>query len=91
MSKLKSHFTISSFGIYDHWDEKTKNLPKITEFTCKIPATLNIEFGFILDAKKAKGKKLSYTIYHPDIPDEKGEPMAPFCGEVYVRNNGSFS
>ena len=87
MSKLKSYFTISSFGIYDHWDEKTKTLPKITEFTCKIPATLNIEFGFILHAKKAKGKKLSFTIYHPDIPDEKGQPMPPFYGEVYARNN----
>ena len=87
MSKLKSLFTINSFGIYDRWDEKTKDLPKITEFTCKIPATLEIEFGFILNAKKAKGKKLNYSIYHPDIPDEKGKPLAPFDGEVHVRNN----
>jgi hypothetical protein len=87
MSKLKHYFTISSFGIYDHWDEKTKSLPKITKFTCDIPATLNVEFGFILNAKKAKGKKLNYSIYHPDIPDEQGQPMQPFRGEVYVRNN----
>ena len=87
MPKLKPNYTISSFGIYDRWDEKNRDLPKITEFTCDIPATLGIEFGFILQAKKAKGKKLNYLIYHPNIPDEKGKPMQPFGGEVYVRNN----
>ena len=87
MRKLKSNFTISSYGIYKLWDEKSKELPRIKSFTTDIPARLNIEFGFILKATKAKGKQLSYTIYHPDIPDEDGEVMPPFTGEVHVRNN----
>ncbi|MFT5311645.1 MAG: hypothetical protein ACI8Z9_000115 [Paraglaciecola sp.] len=87
MSKLQSDFSISSYGIYDCWEEKGKALPRIISFTTDIPASLNIEFGFILHACKAKGKKLSFTIYHPDIPDEEGKVMSPFTGEVYVRNN----
>ena len=87
MSKLKCDFTISSYGIYEHWDEKSKILPRIKRFTTDIPACLNIEFGFILHALKAKGKKLSFTIYHPDIPNEEGDVMPPFTGDVYVRNN----
>jgi hypothetical protein len=87
MSKLKTIFTVSSFGIYKEWDEKTKLLPVIKEFTCKIPAIIDIEFGFILRVVKGKGLRLDYTIYHPDIPDKKGQVMEPFSGDVYVRNN----
>ena len=87
MSKLRYSFEVTSFGIYDKWDEKSKELPRIKTFTTKIPAKLDIEFGFILQANKAKGKRLDWTIYHPDIPDKNGEIMPPFEGEVYVRNN----
>lgn len=87
MSKLKSLYTISSYGLYKHWDEKSKELPKIVEFTTEVSAKEDIEFGFILNAKKAKGKKLTYTIYHPDIPDENNNIMAPFSGDIYVRTN----
>ncbi|GGZ75045.1 DUF3859 domain-containing protein [Paraglaciecola chathamensis] len=87
MSKLRSFFEITSYGIYKHWDEKDKALPKIKTFTTDIPAELDIEFGFIINCKKAKGKKLRYCIFHPDIPDDKGDIMPPFEGDVYVENN----
>ncbi|MCF2949019.1 DUF3859 domain-containing protein [Paraglaciecola aquimarina] len=87
MSKLRSHFEITSFGIYENWDEKSKKLPQIKTFTTNIPAQIDIEFGFILHAKKAKGKRLDWTMYHPDVPDNKGRVMEPFEGQVYVRNN----
>ncbi|MDP5029255.1 DUF3859 domain-containing protein [Paraglaciecola sp.] len=87
MSKLKASFSVSSFGIYKEWNEKSKQLPVIKDFTLNIPAVLNIEFGFILRVMKGKGLKLDYTIYHPDIPDKKGQVMAPFTGDVFVRNN----
>lgn len=87
MSKLKAKFNISSFGIYQGWDEKSKQLPIIKEFTSKIPALLDIEFGFILRVLKGKGLRLDYTIYHPEITDKKGQIMEPFSGDVYVRNN----
>tara|TARA_R110002167_G_scaffold287153_3_gene492056 strand:- start:164 stop:595 length:432 start_codon:yes stop_codon:yes gene_type:complete len=87
LSKLRTYFEISSYGIYQSWDEKSKSLPKIKALATKIPAELEIEFGFILSAKKAKGKKLDWTIFHPDVLDENGLIMPPFEGVVYVRNN----
>lgn len=87
MSKLRRCFEISSYGIYQNWDEKSKNLPKIKTFTTNIPAQIDIEFGFILKAKNSKGKRLDWTIFHPQVPDEKGHVMPPFEGVVYVRNN----
>ncbi|MDU0353636.1 DUF3859 domain-containing protein [Paraglaciecola aquimarina] len=87
MSKLRSNFSISSFGIYEKWDEKSKSLPQIKTFTTNIPAQIDIEFGFILHALKAKGKRLDWVIYHPDVPDKNGQVMPPFEGDVYVRNN----
>jgi hypothetical protein len=87
MSKLKANFTTSSYGIYKEWDEKSKQLPVINDFTTKIPALVDIEFGFILRVVKGKGLRLDWTIYHPDVADKNGQIMEPFCGDVYVRNN----
>ena len=87
MSKSRTFFEMSSYGIYEKWDEKSKSLPKIKTFTTNIPLQLEIEFGFILKAKKSKGKRLDWTIFHPDVPDENGHTMSPFEGVVYVRNN----
>lgn len=87
MSKLKSKFSIVSYGIYDTWDEKSKLLPIIKDFTTQIPAQIDIEFGFILHVLKGKGLRLDYSIFHPNIVDKNGEVMPPFTGEVYVRNN----
>lgn len=87
MSKLKSQVEITSYGIYTQWDAKAKGLPKIKEFTTQVPAEVDIEFGFVINIKKAKGQKIRYCIYHPDIPDKKGNVMPPFDGEEYIRNN----
>ncbi|PKG96148.1 DUF3859 domain-containing protein [Paraglaciecola sp. MB-3u-78] len=87
MSKLRTSFEMTSYGIYESWDEKSKSLPKIKTFTTRIPIQLDIEFGFILKAKKSKGKRLDWSIFHPDVPDESGHAMPPFEGVVYIRNN----
>jgi len=87
MAKQKPSYTIVTYGIYDHWDEKSKQLPKIVKFTTDVTAREKVEFGFTLNAKKAKGRKLTYTIFHPDIPDDDGCIMLPFSGDVYVDNN----
>ena len=58
LSKLRTFFEMSSYGIYEKWDEKSKSLPKIKTFTTNIPTQIEIEFGFILKAKKSKGKRL---------------------------------
>ncbi|MFT6267679.1 MAG: hypothetical protein ACJAVV_000478 [Alphaproteobacteria bacterium] len=87
MAKSKPTFTTQSYGIYDGWKGSGKTLPKSKQSTLLIPAEVDIEFGLIVRAQKAKGLILHWRIEHPDITDEKGMPMAPFEGEVQVRNN----
>ena len=87
MAKAKPITSIESYGIYSHWDAKEQDLPQITEFTTDVPAQLDIEFGFIVNIKKAKGQKIKFCVYHPGIPDEDGEIMPPFEGEEYVKTN----
>lgn len=87
MAKVKTSYQLSSFGIYSQWEERNKDLPKIKQFTTDIPLQENIEFGFTLHCLKAKGKKLNYIIFHPDIKDDHGHVMPPFTGDVYVGNN----
>ncbi|MDB2356412.1 DUF3859 domain-containing protein, partial [Pseudoalteromonas sp.] len=47
MAKNKPLISMQSFGIYTHWDSSSKELPQIQTFTTKIPAKLDIEFGYI--------------------------------------------
>lgn len=85
--KSKPVFSIESYGIYDAWDSENKALPSIRQFTSFVCAEIDIEFGLIISAQKAKGEILTWHIHHPDICDTKGRKMAPFEGEVYVRTN----
>ncbi len=87
MAKQKPVVSIRSFGIYDGWDEKAKGLPQITEFTTRVRAEIDVEFGFIVNIKRAKNAQIRYCIYHPDIPDDQGVPRPPFDGQVYVKSN----
>ena len=87
MAKQKPMITIRSYGIYSLWQSKSKDLPKIQEFTLDIPAEIDIEFGLTINIKNARGAKIYYTINHPGILDESGQPRAAFTGEVHVTNN----
>jgi hypothetical protein len=87
MAKKKAEVRLKTWGIYTQWDSTSKELPKIIKVTRDSPCELNIEFGYIANIKKAKNKKLHYCIYHPDIPDEDGNPRPPFDGEEYIRQN----
>jgi hypothetical protein len=87
MAKSTIHHSIVSYGIYDKWEAAEKNLPKVINFTLDVPAKIDIEFGFIINIKKGKGKKVRYCIYHPNITDENGKIRVPFSGEVYIKNN----
>ena len=68
-------------------DSKSKALPQIEQFTTNVIAKLDVEFGLIINIKKAKGEKLHFCIYHPDIPDSNGEIMPPFEGVEYIKEN----
>ena len=87
MAKPKIVCKMVSYGVYKGWDKNSKDLPKITKFCDTLPAKIGIEFGYVLNIKKAKGKKLFYRIEHPPFLDDNGIESPPFIGELYVRTN----
>ncbi|WP_394239786.1 DUF3859 domain-containing protein [Vibrio astriarenae] len=87
MAKRTPIVEMTSYGIYSHWDAHSKDLPKIKAFTTTVPADEGVEFGFIVNIKKAKGTLLNFCIYHPGILNKKGQVLEPFDGEIYVRSN----
>ena len=87
MAKSKPIIKIQSYGIYNQWNAKEQSLPKVQEFTTEVKAEIDVEFGLIINIKKAKGEKIKYCIYHPDVPDEHGDIMPPFDGYEYVKDN----
>ncbi|TEW53787.1 DUF3859 domain-containing protein [Psychromonas sp. RZ22] len=87
MPKKKTVIKMQTYGIYSQWDAKSKDLPKINQFTTDIPAEIDIEFGFVINVKSARGKKVFYCINHPNVHNRSGEPCAPFTGEVHITNN----
>ena len=67
MAKKKIEIEIKSWGIYSKWERESKELPKIKKFAEKIPAIEDIEFGYILHLKGAKGKMIDFVIKHPPL------------------------
>jgi len=87
MPKQKPIFEIYSYGIYSRWDRNSKDIPKILKITNKIPAEIDVEFGYLLKIKRGKGIKLEFEIDHPPFKDESGKTAASFRGEHYVNGN----
>jgi len=87
MGTRKFEIKMRSYGIYQKWDADAKELPRIVKFTTEIPAEIDIEFGFIVNIKRAKNKELYYCIDHPGILDAEGNRRDPFDGTVYVKTN----
>jgi len=76
-----------TWGIYTQWDSDSKSLPKVVDVTTTIPAEVDIEFGFVVNIKGAKNRKLLFCIDHPGILDTEGNRRKPFTGTVYVKTN----
>ncbi len=76
-----------SHGIYTQWDSAAKSLPRIAEVTCNIRAELDVEFGFIVNIRGAKNRRVNFCIDHPGILDTDGRRRAPFSGVEYVKTN----
>lgn len=87
MTKKKLEIKIESFGIYSKWDKNSKSLPKILKFTEKIPAKVDTEFGYILNIRGGKGKKVDFIIDHPPFIDKYGNITPSFTGEVHINSN----
>lgn len=76
-----------TWGIYSQWDAEAKQLPKIVEVTNRIPARIDIEFGFVVNIKGARSQLIAYCIDHPGILDDDGNCRLPFTGTVYAGSN----
>ena len=87
MSKKKPEIRMVSFGRYTPFDKQSDELPRVLEFTTEIPAEVGVEFGYILEIRKARGARLTFRIDHPPFPNETGEVTGPFTGEQYVRTS----
>lgn len=87
MAKRKPEIRIRTFGIYTKWQTDSKRLPQIVEVTTRVPAVIDIEFGFVVNVKGAKNQKLAYCINHPGILDADCNKRAPFAGVVYVKTS----
>ena len=87
MAKRKISSKVVNHGIYDSWERDAKGLPSLEKSRDKIPARAEVEFGYIVNIKGAKGKILEYRIEHPPFQDESGEVAKPFVGELFVRTN----
>lgn len=86
-SKNKVEAEIVSWGLYDGWDPGSDELPTIREFTTDVPARLGVEFGFIVQIRRARGLPIRCVIDHPPFPGADGQPAPPFEDIVYVRAN----
>lgn len=87
MPKRKPEVRMKSYGIYTQWNSDTKELPRILKFTTTVEATIDVEFGFVVNIKGAKNRELDFCIDHPGILDADGNPRPPFDGTVYVKTN----
>lgn len=76
-----------TYGIYTPWERGAKTLPKIIKHTKDIPAELDIEFGYTLLFRGAKGRTISFIIKHPPFCDEWGEVRPDFTGEEIINSN----
>ncbi|MDA9556425.1 DUF3859 domain-containing protein [Vibrio sp.] len=87
MGKRSPLVEMTSYGIYTQWDSRSKSLPKIQNFTTDVAADIDVEFGFIINIKRAKGKVIEFCIQHPGILGKKGEALEAFTGDVHINNN----
>lgn len=91
MPKKRPEIEIYSHGLYEPWDRKSKELPRLKAITTQIPVEPDVEFGYVLKIKKAKGALLTFTIFHPPFLNDAGETALPFEGsEVVGSNDWSF-
>ena len=87
MAKRKPEVRMRTYGIYTKWDSESKELPRISEVTTRVPAKIDIEFGFVVHVKGGKNQELYYCIDHPGILDSEGRRRELFDGTVYVKTN----
>ena len=87
MAKRKPEVRMISYGLYTPFEKGSKELPHVLEFTETVPAREGVEFGYILEIRKARGATLRFTIEHPPFRDDDGQIVPPFDGEQIINAN----
>ncbi|WP_439181524.1 DUF3859 domain-containing protein [Carboxylicivirga taeanensis] len=87
MAKKKISWELYSYGEYSNWERGSKDLPKLQNITDIIQIKPDVEFGYVLKIKGAKGQVVEYRIEHPPFKNDKGEIEPAFEGEYYVNSN----
>ncbi|RED91499.1 DUF3859 domain-containing protein [Marinoscillum furvescens] len=78
---------IINFGRYSKWDRDNAALPEFIELTTEVVAELGVEFGMIVEIRKARNRYLDFVIEHPPFTDETGKVAPPFTGTFRVKHN----
>lgn len=86
MPKKKPQVTLANYGRYTTWNKKSREMPRLLEYTDVIEAIEGSEFGIIIEVDFAKGKILEFTIKHPPIKDEEENLLPHFKGELFVNS-----
>lgn len=78
---------IINYGRYNRWDRTSRDLPEFLALTETIEAGIDVEFGMIVEIRKARGRYLDFRIDHPPFADNEGNPEPPFEGSFRVKQN----
>ncbi len=87
MAKKKISWELYSYGEYSNWERTSRKLPKLLKITDKVQIRPDVEFGYVLKIKGAKGKKVNFRIEHPPFKNSEGRPEPPFEGEYFINSN----
>ncbi|TRX65782.1 DUF3859 domain-containing protein [Carboxylicivirga sp. M1479] len=87
MAKKKITWELYSYGEYSRWERSSKKLPKLIKITDRIKIHEDLEFGYVLKIKGAKGKVVDYIIEHPPFKDPKGNIEPSFKGQYFINSN----
>lgn len=87
MAKKKITWELYSYGEYSRWERSSKKLPKLIKITDRIKIHEDLEFGYVLKIKGAKGKVVDYIIEHPPFKDAKGNIEPSFKGQYFINSN----
>ncbi|MCG8579805.1 MAG: DUF3859 domain-containing protein [Bacteroidales bacterium] len=87
MAKRKISWELYSYGEYSRWERTSKKLPKLLKITNRIQIQPDIEFGYVIRIKGAKGKVVEFRIEHPPFKDINGKVEPAFKGQYFVNSN----
>ena len=78
---------IINYGRYSEWDRDGHQLPFFEKLTTEVMASIGVEFGMIVEIRKARNRYLDFMIEHPPFTNDSGEIEPSFTGTFRVKHN----